>query len=204
MKLFSFTIAAALLLFSQLTAAAPVPSSTGNHTTSVELRGVTTAPSAQELIDNKLIHSPRKDKSLFFTGISPRNGGDPRALRADATALAASQDFDILGNMLQPAAHALITGPDAAITKLTADQAKQFVKDFWDNGSEAFARLTTGQVTLMMEGDPATGPQPEASSVFQRVERKILEEGTSSGVVTGVDRIGRDFKTTGVKVPFAL
>ncbi|KAJ7062569.1 hypothetical protein C8F01DRAFT_1251382 [Mycena amicta] len=209
MKLLSFAVAA---LLTQLAAAVPV-AYTQNHTTitfgDLEVRGLAgrtlTALSAQELIDQGLITTPRTDKSLFWTGTQAQ-AGKLRRLRNIALDLAAAQDFDIVGEMLKPAALNLINGPNAPVTKLSTADATKFVNTFWDNASEAFAELSTGQVTVMMEGDPATGPQPEASSVFERIERPVLEQRSSHGVqaITGVDRIGRDFKTTGVRVPFAV
>ncbi|KAJ7049894.1 hypothetical protein C8F01DRAFT_1348937 [Mycena amicta] len=197
MKLLYLALAA-LLSFTQLATAAPISYSPGI----LDIRGTSplAAPSAQELITLGLIHAPRKDKALFWTGDS--QAGALTRLRNVALDLAASQDFDIVTKMLKPQALAFV-GPEA-LRKLTVDQARNVVTDFWDNASEAFAELSTGQVTVMMEEDPSRGPQPEASSVFQRKERPVLAQRLSNGVVTGVDRIGRDFKTTGVRVPFAV
>ncbi|KAJ7062474.1 hypothetical protein C8F01DRAFT_1368274 [Mycena amicta] len=209
MKLLSIALAA-LLSFTQLATvtAAPVPYPA--DVSDLDVRGITGSkllapPSAHDLITQKLIKAPRKDKSLFWTGTQTQIG-NLRRLKNIALDLAAAQGFDIVGEMLKPAALALVNDPKGPLSKLSAEAATKFVEDFWDNASEAFAELSTGQVTVMMEGDPATGPQPEASSVFQRIERPILEQRSSHGVqlVSGVDRIGRDFKTTGVRVPFAL
>ncbi|KAJ7440212.1 hypothetical protein B0H11DRAFT_1933867 [Mycena galericulata] len=76
---------------------------------------------------------------------------------------------------------------------------KELQDQFWDNASEAFAELTTGQVTLMLEGDASTGPPPDSDSVSQRIERPVLEQRLAAGLITGVDRIARDFATTGTK-----
>nr|GAT49257.1 predicted protein [Mycena chlorophos] len=94
---------------------------------------------------------------------------------------------------------------------------------FWDNASgvsqhtfpmtnkaahlrafaQAFAQLSSGDITIMMEGDPSTGPQPKSDSVFTRVERPILK-GRFPSEITGAFRIGTNFKTTGTKVAFKL
>ncbi|KAF7310225.1 hypothetical protein MIND_00396200 [Mycena indigotica] len=208
MKFFTFAVAA-LASFASLASAAPVPVTVPVE--AIEARGELAArappkvPTPQEFINTGLIKAPRRDKAFFWTGVQ-NQVGDARRLRSVALDVAAKNGFDIVGEMLSDAALRLINGPKAPVTQLKAADAVKFVEQFWDNASAAFAELTTGQVTVMMEGDPSTGPQPEASSVFQRIERPILEERASFGVqaVTGVDRIGRDFQTTKLRVPFQV
>ncbi|KAJ7062473.1 hypothetical protein C8F01DRAFT_100131 [Mycena amicta] len=208
MKFFSFAVAA-LLSFASLAAAAPLP--VDSVPIDIEARGAVlstpkpTVPTAQQFINQGLIKAPRKDKAFFWTGTQAQ-AANLRRLRSVALDVASKNGFDIVGEMLSDNALRLINGPNAPVTKLKAADAVKFVEQFWDNASEAFAELTTGQVTVMMEGDPKTGPQPEASSVFQRIERPILEQRSATGIqaVTGVDRIGRDFQTTKLRVPFKV
>ncbi|KAF7304489.1 hypothetical protein HMN09_00851200 [Mycena chlorophos] len=200
MKFFSFAVAA-LATFASFASAAPLPIETG-----LEARGQAVSstalkvPTTQEFINQHLIKAPRKNKSLFWTG--QQAATDARRLRSVALDLAAKQGFDIVGEMLSDDALRLINGPKAPINKLSAAAANKFVEE----ASGAFAELSTGDVTIMMEGDPTTGPQPEAGSVFARIERPILEERAAHGTqaITGAFRIATNFKTTGVKVPFKL
>ncbi|KAJ7500669.1 hypothetical protein B0H11DRAFT_2275861 [Mycena galericulata] len=195
MHLPSFAVFA-LLCISHLTTAAPVP------TAEVDTRGVGSSkpavpPTAQEMIAQGMIDTPRTDKAFFWSGPNPPPSG-LRRLRVVATDLAEKDDFDYVGSMLTAKGNAVINLiKNPGITS-------EFQEQFWDNASEAFAELTTGKVTLMLEGDPTTGPAPDPTSVFERVERPVLEQRLSAGLITGVDRIARDFATTGTRVPFTL
>lgn len=186
-----------LLCVSHLTTAAPVP------TADIDARGLfspskpAVPPTAQQMIAQGMIDTPRTDKAFFWSGPNPPPAGLQR-LRVVATNLAEKDDFDYVGSMLTSKGNAVINLiKNPGITS-------EFQEQFWDNASEAFAELTTGQVTLMLEGDPTTGPAPDASSVFQRIERPVLEQRLSAGLISGVDRIARDFATTGTRVPFTL
>ncbi|KAF7305748.1 hypothetical protein HMN09_00728200 [Mycena chlorophos] len=208
MKFFSFAIAA-LATFATFANAAPLPLPIPiEGRAGLEARTSTTTestpkvPTSQQFIEQGLIKAPRKNKSLFWTGQQASTAA--RGLRADALELAEAQDLDLLGNMLSAEALALVKGGKAAIAKLSSvDDAKAFAKEFWDNASGAFAELSSGDITIMMEGDPSTGPQPKSDSVFTRVERPILKE-RSPAEITGAFRIGTNFKTTGTKVAFKL
>ncbi|KAJ7473189.1 hypothetical protein B0H11DRAFT_2236732 [Mycena galericulata] len=180
-----------LLCISHLTDAAPVA------TAELSARGAgqstPSVPStAQEMISQGMINTPRKGRAFFWSGDNPPPDG-LRRMRNVATTLAEKDKLDYLGSMLTDKGNALVNPiKNKGLTKEFQDQ-------FWDNASEAFAELTTGQVTLMLEGDASTGPPPDSDSVSQRIERPVLEQRLAAGLITGVDRIARDFATTGTK-----
>ncbi|KAJ7491364.1 hypothetical protein B0H11DRAFT_2228893 [Mycena galericulata] len=186
----------ALLCISHLTAAAPVP------TADVDARAfgqskIAVPPTPQQMIAQGMSNTPRKYKAFFWSGPEPPPAG-LRRVRNVATSLAETPagNFDYVRIMLTAKGNALINlAKDPGITAECQAQ-------FWDNASEAFAELVTGQVALLL--DPTTGPAPDPSSVSEQIERPVLEQRLSAGLVTGVDWTARDFATTGTKVPFTL
>ncbi|KAJ7130317.1 hypothetical protein C8R44DRAFT_775326 [Mycena epipterygia] len=154
-------------------------------------------PTAQQMINGGFIDTPRTNKAFFWSGPNPQPAGLQR-LRVVATNFAEANDFDYVGSMLTAKGRAvvnLIKNP-----KITS----AFQEEFWDNASEAFAELTTGKVTVMLEGDPVTGPPPPKGLVFEKVEAPVLEQRKAAGLVTSVVRIGRDFAKTKISTPLAL
>ncbi|KAJ6615082.1 hypothetical protein B0H10DRAFT_2042650 [Mycena sp. CBHHK59/15] len=192
----------ALLCLALPSFAAPVPT-LDIDAADLAARGITGSkvaarpPTAQQMINGGMIDTPRTDKAFFWSGPNPQPAG-LRRLRVVATDFAEKNDFDYVGSMLTAKGNAvinLIKNPG-----ITAE----FQEEFWDNASEAFAELTTGKVTVMLEGDPATGPPPPANLVFAKVEAPVLEQRKAAGLVSDVVRVGRDFATTKKSVSLKL
>ncbi|KAJ7457152.1 hypothetical protein B0H11DRAFT_2199899 [Mycena galericulata] len=196
-------VAVALLCIAPLTSlAAPIHDPLEIELGLVE-RGITSSslaaspPTAQEMINGGFIDTPRTDKAFFWSGPNPQPAGLQR-LRVVATNFAEANDLDYVGSALTDKGRAvvnLIKNP-----KITS----AFIEKFWDNASEAFAELTTGKVTVMLEGDPATGPPPPPGLVFARIEAPVLEQRLAAGLVSSVVRVGRDVGTTKKEVPLPL
>ncbi|KAF7309154.1 hypothetical protein MKEN_01117700 [Mycena kentingensis (nom. inval.)] len=205
------------LLFVTLLLLSTVLSTTASFLPHISSNGTLGAPTPAEFISLALLTHPRPDRSFFWSG--PKRHllpGVPR-LRIVATQLAADHDLDTVDEMLTPAARGMVFGlaANSEIAKIRpggdAERAR-FVEEFWANASAAFAQLSSGRVTLMMEGDPLSlavavaDAQPEVGSTFHRMERAVLRSGMFGEPrrITGVDRVGRDFAVTRVRVPFVL
>ncbi|KAF7322118.1 hypothetical protein MKEN_00735600 [Mycena kentingensis (nom. inval.)] len=93
------------------------------HLVALQARAAPRVPTPQEFINKNLIKAPRTDKAFFWTGA--QNQGNLRRLRPVALQVAEKEGFDIVGEMLQPAARKLIFGFNAEVNKLPkAKQAK--------------------------------------------------------------------------------